>query len=228
MGKFLDKVLLWSGPVPLCPEQALGGGFVFLMDKNTKVSVSVCRNLLTSWLTGSRAHGGNVDTGLPRRAGWGPGSWRLWDVCHHHAGAKCSVRTSKVDFFLEGLAWMGCLDFTGALFTEFCGGGKILFTLRSQFSLIAIPICLWEWCPKFSSLWTVRAGIEFYTWLGTGATEGWKDFPPILLLEDTHPMVPNWYCSVSCVSNWNPDRIYLVLVSLIWIAENLWMAANQC
>lgn len=99
MGKFLDKVLLWSGPIPLHSEQALGGGFVFLMDKNVQASVLVCRNFLTSWLTGSQAHGGNVDTGLPRRAGWGPGSWRLWDVCHHHAGAKCSVRTSKVDFF---------------------------------------------------------------------------------------------------------------------------------
>lgn len=27
-------------------------------------------------------------------------------------------------FLLESLAWMGCLDLTGALFTEFCGGGK--------------------------------------------------------------------------------------------------------
>lgn len=45
-------------------------------------------------------------------------------------------------FLLESLVWTGRLDFTGALFTEFCGGGKKLFTLRSQFSLTAIPICL--------------------------------------------------------------------------------------
>lgn len=31
------------------------------------MSVSVCRNFLTSWLTGSQAYRGNVDTWLPRK-----------------------------------------------------------------------------------------------------------------------------------------------------------------
>lgn len=154
----------------LCILERLWGSFCFSSKWKLKMSASGCRNFLTSWLTGSQAYRGNVDTPLPIGTGWMQ-SWPSEAV-----GAMPLVRGPSTQPGDQRYIFAGKFSLDRSFAFHWCSvhwilwwGEKMLFTLWFQFSLTAIPICLWDLHPKFSSLWTAHA-----LWKGLSFTLGWK------------------------------------------------------
>lgn len=77
-----------------------------------------------------------------------------------HRGQAFSQEIKGI-FLLESLAWAGGLDFTGALFTEFCGGGKNFIYSKIPVFFYSHPHMSENYVPSFPPYELLTQGLSF-------------------------------------------------------------------